>query len=327
MINRSILDALQNISRLQSSLEIIQQNRSHIEQVAQNHSLTVAYPLISEAVKTIQIYHDMTNPLLSETLQAFVEATEQQHRLLEAAIQAIILPDLMRNTSLFRTSQKFASTWETLGQTMSATPLVVPTTLLKSASMDVFYHTKGLQILPIEGETVQEREERLSEIVVEEASELVATVQNELEQWLSDLHPSLLAMWLGARQTLSSTNPDKVRQIMVSLRTLLDRLTMLLAPDEAMRAWSTETQYYQPDKKTPSGRGRIFYICRHISGTDSSFAHFLDADVKASVSLWITFNKLHQLEPTLSQVQLTILVERVEAVLRLLFRALQAQAQ
>ncbi len=319
MINRSILDAIQNISRFQSSLEIIQQNRLGIEQVVQNHYLTVVQPLISEVVKTNQLYHNTMEPL-----QAFVEVAEQQRRLMETVLQAVAFPGLTRNASLFRTSHAFALAWGTLGQTISATSLVLPSMLLEPASMDVFYHTKGLQTLPIEGETVQEREERLSEVFVEETSELFVTVKNELEQWLSDLHPSLLSMWLGARQALSSTNPDKVRQIMVSLRTLLDRLTVLLAPDEDMRAWSTDTQYYQPDKKTPSGRGRIFYICRHISGTDSSFAQFLDADVKASISLWITFNKLHKLELTLSQVQLTILVERVEAVLRLLFRASQA---
>ncbi len=105
MINRSILDALQNISCLQSSLEIIQQNRSHIEQVVQNHSLTV-YPLISEVVKTIQLYHDTTNPLLSETLQAFVEATEQQHRLLDQIVReytyvyAVVAPEEGKMTSL-----------------------------------------------------------------------------------------------------------------------------------------------------------------------------------------------------------------------------------
>src|SRR5260370_21365703 len=116
MINRSILDAIQNISRFQSSLEIIQQNRLGIEQVVQNHYLTVVQPLISEVVKTNQLYHNTMEPL-----QAFVEVAEQQRRLMETVLQAVDFPCLTRNASLFPTSSAFALTLRTVWETIHST--------------------------------------------------------------------------------------------------------------------------------------------------------------------------------------------------------------
>ncbi len=160
----------------------------------------------------------------------------------------------------------------------------------------------------------EEQKHRTIEQITEE-------VKSDIERWLHQVHPSLCTMWQGARQALVSGNPDRTRQVMVSLRTLLDSVTRKLAPDAEVRAWSTDPQYYQENGKTPKGKGRIFYICRHIHTGDTSFAKFLDADVNAIVSLWISLNRLHELEQTLSDVQLRIVVERFESVLLLLIRA------
>jgi hypothetical protein len=188
--------------------------------------------------------------------------------------------------------------------------------------IEVFLHTRSIEVLfPNRTPGVVKETNAKEEQKQQTIEQIIEETKSEIEQWLYQIHPSLCTTWQGARQALVSDNPDRTRQVMVSLRTLLDHVTRKLAPDAEMRAWSTDPQYYQENGKTPKGNGRIFYICRHIHSGDDSFAKFLDADVKAIVSLWISLNRLHELEQTISDVQLRIVVERFESALLLLIRA------
>jgi len=160
--------------------------------------------------------------------------------------------------------------------------------------------------------------QQLFEATIED---IARDTRDEIEQWLTQLHPSFCEMWQGAQQAFDSKGPDWPRQMMVSLRTLLEHLTKQLAPDEDVRAWSQKSEFYRDNKpgNPPSGTGRISYICRHING--SSFADFLKADIRVSISLWQYLNRVHALENSMLEVQLQVILERFEAMLRLIMRA------
>jgi hypothetical protein len=191
----------------------------------------------------------------------------------------------------------------------------------EQSTREVFFHTSSIERLFPKQISEETKEPNAEEEQKQQIIEWIAEeTKSEVEQWLYQIHPALYTMWQGARQTLASHNPDRARQVRVSLRTLLDNLTRKLAPDAEIKAWSTDPQYYQDNGK-PNKKGRIFYICRHIQSGDSSFAQFLEADVNAITSLWISLNQLHVPEQTISDVQLRIMVERFEAALLMFIRA------
>jgi Predicted pPIWI-associating nuclease len=133
----------------------------------------------------------------------------------------------------------------------------------------------------------------------------------ELEQWLAQKHPSLCSMWRGARQAFLSNNPDRVRQVMISLRTLLEQLLPMLAPDAEVRAWSSDPHYYEGKKILR--KGQLYYICRHIN--NSTFSKFVDANINAVLSLAASLNQIHELENGVTEKQFCMLLNRFESAL------------
>lgn len=300
MIDRYFLNTLRETNRL------LQQNRHTIQTIEDQYQLirTMDAPRVDPAV--IQTVENWSQLNLS---RANIPNTHEIRDLLHYTHELSALHTQFTNS-------------------VSVAPHSFPPTLFQQSVIEVFLHIRSIEGLfpnhtpeiPREANAEEEQKQQTIEQITEET-------KSEIEQWLYQVHPSLCTMWQGARQTLVSDNPDRTRQVMVSLRTLLDHVTRKLAPDAKIRAWSTDPQYYQENGKTPKGKGRIFYICRHIHSGDDSFAKFLDADVNAIVSLWITLNRLHELEQTISDVQLRIVVERFESALLLLVRASEVQEE
>ena len=293
MIDRTILDALR----------FFQQN-GHILQTMQDHSRLIK----SAGIPRI-------DPVV-------IQAMEQWSHL---NISHLAMPDTHEIRDLLRYTRELSTFHAQFASAASAASLNLPLALFEQSTMEIFSHTRSIEglfprrIAEKVGETNAEEEQKQQ--VIEWIAE---ETKSEVELWLYQIQPPLYAMWQGARQTLASDNPDRARQVMVSLRTLLDEVTRKLAPDAEVRAWSTDPQYYQDKGKTLRGKGRIFYICRHIQRGNDSFAKFLEADINAITSLWISLNQLHVPEQTLSDVQLRILVERFESALLLLVRASKA---
>ncbi|MGZ3646853.1 MAG: pPIWI-associating nuclease domain-containing protein [Ktedonobacteraceae bacterium] len=290
MIDRATLDALR----------FFQQNR-HTMQAMQDH-----YRLI----KSVSI------PRIDPVV---IQAMEHWSRL---NISHLAMPDTREIRDLLRYTRELSTLHDQFASAASAASLSLPPALLEQSTREVFFHTSSIERLfskqiSVESKEPNAEEEEQKQQIIEWIAE---ETKSEVEQWLYQIHPALYTMWQGARQTLASHNPDRARQVRVSLRTLLDNLTRKLAPDAEIKAWSTDPQYYQDNGK-PNKKGRIFYICRHIQSGDSSFAQFLEADVNAITSLWISLNQLHVPEQTISDVQLRIMVERFEAALLMFIRA------
>ena len=77
-----------------------------------------------------------------------------------------------------------------------------------------------------------------------------------------------------------SRNPDRARHVTTSVRELFSQVLHGLAPDEEVRAWSSNEQHFQ--NRRPTRRARLLYICRHINS--DPLTRFVEDDVQAALS-------------------------------------------
>jgi hypothetical protein len=132
-----------------------------------------------------------------------------------------------------------------------------------------------------------------------------------VDEELSALDSSLLILMDGARQSLVSDNPDRPRHVTTSLRELFTQLLHRLAPDEGIRAWSSDNEHYHNNR--PTRRARLLYICRHFAC--DPLTQFVENDVKAALTLVESLNAgTHVVESKLTTSQLEAIVYRMEAL-------------
>ena len=134
--------------------------------------------------------------------------------------------------------------------------------------------TSGIWESVVERPKTPEREELLSS-----EEELMA----QLESMGEDLPPMLR----GAVNSLSSQNQERVRHFSVSMRELFTQVIHRLAPDEAIKKWSTKESDYYNSK--PKRSARLHYICREIN--QESFEDFVKFDVKSILELVALFER------------------------------------
>lgn len=145
-------------------------------------------------------------------------------------------------------------------------------------------------------------------------SKLSSQVRDELESLLADLDKHLVSLWQGVVQSLNSSNADRSRHFLISLRELFTQVLHRLAPDREVRAWSSAPEHFHNGE--PTRQARLLFICRGIN--DDPFNSFVKKDVSSMVSFWDIFNRVHQFEILITQRQLEAFKIRVEGALRFL---------
>lgn len=139
--------------------------------------------------------------------------------------------------------------------------------------------------------------------------------EGRLETLLVKVNPELIIPLRGARQSLDSANPDHIRHFSVSLRELFTHVLNTLAPDDKIRAWSTASEHYDNDK--PTRRVRLLYICRKAN--QDQFSNFIEKDIDAGLEFLQLFQRgTHKVMPSYTDVQLRVMLTRMESLLRLL---------
>src|SRR3972149_6300750 len=141
--------------------------------------------------------------------------------------------------------------------------------------------------------------------------------EHSLEDWLHKLEPGLVNLLRGAREALISSNADRARHVATSIRELFTHVLHRLAPDENIRAWTTDALYYNNGR--PTRRARLLYINKEINL--ELFSEFVDADVNAVLTLIDALQLgTHDIRSQLTDRQLRALVDRMESLLLFLFR-------
>lgn len=158
-----------------------------------------------------------------------------------------------------------------------------------------------------------------TEDYVEEADDLEFEIREDIESSLEELlnyfNPEIRRLWLGAKEAFSSTNPDRKRHIVVSLREMLTHILQGIAPDNDISKWSTEPSHYHEGR--PTREARILYVCRDIN--HGPFAKFVNKDVESHIKFIRLFQRgTHEININYTDQQLKTLIVRAEALARFL---------
>ena len=134
--------------------------------------------------------------------------------------------------------------------------------------------------------------------------------------------PDLLNIYRGAKESICSSNPDRQRHVLSSLRQLFDNALWCLAPDDKIIPWikslaETQQKNLLKDGK-PTRSARIEFICRDIF--EPPLSDFIKADTQAFVKLYNVLNRIHAVHTGLSDTQLTAIMYKAESWLTFLIK-------
>ena len=190
----------------------------------------------------------------------------------------------------------------------------LPSFIIPSASREVLITgSTALELSVPDGEISDDN----SAIVLSEVREEVSGVVDLLNR----VNPALATAYRGAREALSSTNSDRKRHVLSSLREMWMHLLRQIAPDEKVIPWALGTSNDLLHDGRPTRKARILYVCRDIN--HGPFTAFVNADTGALVKLVELFNRVHELEPGLSDKQLNALLLRSDSWLTFIIRISQ----
>jgi hypothetical protein len=211
----------------------------------------------------------------------------------------------------------FAKSYSNLFSSFGNSPeslIALPPNISRYSAIEFFI---GVRVA--EAVTVEREKNELNLEFEEEIHQLENSIQQEtassLEELIGSLNVELLILLHGARQSLESSNPDKVRHFATSLRELFTHVLHALSPDEKIKKWSNSPEHY--DKGKPTRRARLRYICRSLDY--ELFSDFLEKDIDAVVEFLKLFQRgTHEIIPPYTDFQLKIMLVRMESALRLL---------
>jgi len=134
---------------------------------------------------------------------------------------------------------------------------------------------------------------------------------------LADLDPDLCRLLEGARQSLRVNNADQARHVTTSVRELFTKVLHALAPEEHVRKWTTNSEFFHDNR--PTRRARLLYICRNINC--DPLIRFVEDDVCAALSFVDSLNaETHVIKSKLTTAQLSAIVSRIESLLLFLLQ-------
>lgn len=211
---------------------------------------------------------------------------------------------LVRQLDL-RTSQ-FAAAFNSLAQSIPshAELTVLPSFVMPSASREVLTSGRALvEISPVRAVDEDETDDELLIEVREEASGCISM--------LAQIDPALAKAYRGAKEAFESGNIDRARHVLASLRELWGHLLRRLAPDEAVLEWTGKENAQLVHDGRPTRRARVLFVCREIN--HEPLSDFVVHDTQALVKMIDFFNRVHEIEPGLTDQQLRMLILRSDS--------------
>lgn len=126
---------------------------------------------------------------------------------------------------------------------------------------------------------------------------------------IREVNPDWLKMLQGARQALTSKNPDKTRHCIISLRELVTQIMHYLSPDNEVRSWSKSADDFSNNR--PTRRARLRYISRNIN--HGAFTKLVEKDIELILAAFEVFQAgTHTANSKLTEAQAAALITKVE---------------
>ena len=128
---------------------------------------------------------------------------------------------------------------------------------------------------------------------------------------LQAVDPALARPYIGAHDALRGRNADRARHILSSLREFWNHLLRRLAPDEHVLSWVSTDDKDLLHEGRPTRRARVLFVCRSLN--HGPLTDFVVQDTRALVKLVEFFNRVHELDPELTDEQLRALLLRTDS--------------
>lgn len=175
-----------------------------------------------------------------------------------------------------------------------------------------FFNGVDLLETTVEEENQDEFEEE--RIIVRE--EIRESAKDSVIIQLEEINEDWIAMLEGARQAFNSTNPDKTRHCITSLRELVREIMQYLSPDNEIKGWSKSPDDFYNNR--PTRKARLRYITRNIN--HGAFTKFVEKDIEAILAAIDIFQAgTHVANSKLTDAQIAALITRVESTILFLF--------
>jgi hypothetical protein len=189
----------------------------------------------------------------------------------------------------------------------------LPKIVLPGAAKELLTTGYAITELQPRSREIEEQQEESESLAVEISEEV-----SEVKSLLVKKYPLLGDLLQGAYDAFNSSNIDKARHVLSSLRELWNHLLRSLAPADVVLAWVPEKSDDYLCRGRPTRKARVLYICRHINYDPLS--DFLLQDVGAFLKMLEFFNRVHELALGLSDQQLKALLLRTESYISFILR-------
>jgi hypothetical protein len=212
-----------------------------------------------------------------------------------------------KNSGFYKNFEDLTKAYKQLTDSICSIPTIkLPTFILQSTAREVFI--TGHALIKITKKDVIESEVETQRIL---------EIKNETSdciELLKKINPDLVQLFIGAHQVLKSTNIEKTRHMLISLRELFTHILHKLAPDDALTLWIPNQENHQNLIKDghPTRSARISYICRNIKN-NPPLNDFIDKDTEAMMSFYNMLNKVHSLNSSLNDDQLDLILIRADS--------------
>jgi hypothetical protein len=226
---------------------------------------------------------------------------------LDAIQQAVALPEpaFLKFQNVIN---DVTSTYEKLAASIRVLPDVtyLPAFALPGATREVFITGYALDAIRIPEEPEDEEDTSVVQLIAEVEHETSGCIG-----LLQTVDPALARPYIGAHDALRGRNADRARHILSSLREFWNHLLRRLAPDKHVLSWvSTEDKDLLHEGR-PTRRARVLYVCRSLN--HEPLTDFVVQDTRALVKLVEFFNRVHELDPELTDEQLRALLLRTDS--------------
>jgi hypothetical protein len=190
-------------------------------------------------------------------------------------------------------------------------PVPNPESFADTATTNLF--TQGEAIGVLSDPEAPRDPERL-----ERTESLIITLDSELDALLSAVGQPFVAKWRGARDAMVSSNPDKSRHVLISLRTLWDDLLNRFAPEKEVSRAAAESDFTvtRDGRKILKREARFRYITSRLQY--QRLANAVEADAAALVKTYGILNDVHNGTLELSDGELKLVVLRIEGAVKFL---------
>lgn len=293
--NTNLTRMLESVSMKNSAFSRIFQDQQRLHDTIKGMALNDSLKLAFARIDTTRMF---SASLVAQTkLAAFDRLSLGTLAGIDTALSKALTINLGNLTRSYQSLLDAASTRESL---LKHVPFITT-----YSPVEYYREIEVLQRITVEDDEAENEDE----IVISEAlSESVPSV----DALLADFNDQLCRLLQGARDSLASNNPDRARHVTTSVRELFTQVLHALAPDDEIRAWSTNEQHFYNNR--PTRHARLLYISRHINC--DPLTRFVEDDVRAALSFVDALNAgTHVVESRLTESQLGSIISRMESLL------------